>query len=55
MISTLEEYIRLTGEKKLIKLNKVTMDESAMETQSSKRAPHRENFTLLGKFSQRDI
>lgn len=54
MISTLEEYIRLTGEKKLIKLDKGTVDESAMEIQHSKRALHREHFSFLGKFSQRD-
>lgn len=52
MISTLEEYVRLIGEEKPTKVNKGTVDESAMESQSSERALHREHFTSLGKFSQ---
>ena len=52
MISTLEEYVRLIGEKKSTKVNKGTVDESVVETPSSKRALQREHFTSLGQFSQ---
>lgn len=55
MISTLEEYIRLLGEKKPAKVNKGTVGKSAVETPSSKRVLHREHFSSLGKFSQRDV
>lgn len=44
----------LIGEKQLIKVNKGTVDESVMETKF-REGLHREHFTSLGKFSQKDI